>query len=288
MAVLAELEQSLLRILWELRPYLPDVVVIGGWVPHLYRRFGGFRTWKGELSLTGEVDALVAPVLPAGGRPPMATILRQAGFQPIIGGPMAAVWADKPEVGEKIEFLVDHRGPFKSVGEIRAVAQQPGLGAIALDGLWFLHRHATTLEVPSGAADPGVMGLQIRVPCLGAYVINKAATFSQRRELREEASPKRAKDLLYIRDLMAAGDEVVERIAADLQETLKADRHSKVYTRRAAKNLKLLCAGSWGEELREAANMLGERTVGTSFDAAMADLRGHTADLSDLLKEKGA
>ncbi len=273
MAALAELEQSLLKILWKLRPYLADVVVIGGWVPHLYRRFGGFRVWK--------------PELPAGDRPPIATILTEAGFQPVIGAPMAAVWANKPEVGEKIEFLVDHAGPFKTLGEIHAVAEQPGLGAIALEGLWFLRQHIVTLEVPAGPAGVGMEGLPVRVPRLGAYVINKAATFSRRHDLREGGNPKRAKDLLYIRDLMAAGDEVGARIAADLQVIIKSDRRSERYSRQAANNLRLLSAGRWGEELSEAAQMLAERGPSTSLDAAIADLRGHITDLSDLLKENG-
>ena len=35
----ATLERALHRVLWSLRDYLPDIVIIGGWVPHLYRQY---------------------------------------------------------------------------------------------------------------------------------------------------------------------------------------------------------------------------------------------------------
>lgn len=37
-------EAALRRILHTLAPYGDDLVVIGGWVPYLYQRYGGFRT----------------------------------------------------------------------------------------------------------------------------------------------------------------------------------------------------------------------------------------------------
>lgn len=288
MAGLAELERSLLEILWRLRPYLTEIVVIGGWVPHLYRRFGGFRTWKAELSLTGEVDALVSRDLPAGARPPIASLLSEAGFRPVTRVPAPAVWANNPEVGEKIEFLVDHSGPFRTVGRVQAVGEQPGLGAVALDGLWFLYQHVVTLDVFARPTGVGTERLQVRMPRLGAYVINKGMTFSRRQELAEGPNPKRAKDLLYIRDVMAAGDEVVGRIAGDVRAIVTSDRRSKRYARHAANNLRLLAAGTWGAELSEAGRMLVERAPGTSLEAAIADLRGHITDLSDVLEESGA
>lgn len=42
-------EQAFRRVLWLLRGYLPDLVIIGGWVPYLYKRFGG-DPWKGRQS----------------------------------------------------------------------------------------------------------------------------------------------------------------------------------------------------------------------------------------------
>lgn len=286
MAGLAELERSLLSILSHLRPYLPDVVVIGGWVPHLYRRFGSFPTWQGRLSLTAEVDALIVPALPAGDRPPLAIILSEAGFHPIAESLMAAVWTKEPEAGEKIEFLISHSGTFKTLGEVCAVADQPGLGAIALDGLWFLRQHTAVLGVPVIGGNDEKDTLSVFVPRLGAYTMNKAASFSKRLNVQGGGNPKRAKDLVYVRDLMAAGDDVVTRIADDITDILGSERGSRLYLRGAASNVRLLVGGSWPDEMAEAAAMLVERDGMTSIDAALANIRGYITDLGDLLKDR--
>ena len=46
-------------ILGALEAYLPDMVLIGGWVPEFYRRYSGL-SWEGRLSRTSEFDLLVA------------------------------------------------------------------------------------------------------------------------------------------------------------------------------------------------------------------------------------
>ncbi|HET6763556.1 MAG TPA: hypothetical protein VFH27_07780, partial [Longimicrobiaceae bacterium] len=51
-------------IVSELRPYLDDVVIIGGWVPYLYKRYGGLTSWQANTSLTAEVDVLVDRRMP--------------------------------------------------------------------------------------------------------------------------------------------------------------------------------------------------------------------------------
>lgn len=52
MSELHRLERGLRAVLRELRDHLPDLVLIGGWVPHLHRRYGPVPEWRGSLSLT--------------------------------------------------------------------------------------------------------------------------------------------------------------------------------------------------------------------------------------------
>src|SRR5215212_6494595 len=143
----APLERALQRIIWELRPYLPELVIIGGWVPYLHQRYGPFPGWRNRLALTAEVDVLITRDLPANARPGLAEILESAGFSPVGEGQSSAVWANDPTRGEKIEFLVPHRGTARDLGRTVPVRAQRGIGAIALATLAVMQRHTTVLRV---------------------------------------------------------------------------------------------------------------------------------------------
>lgn len=172
-------EPALRRVLWELRSYLGDMVVIGGWVPYLYRQYGGFTTWTGRTSLTTEVDVLVHRPLPPGDRASIPDILRGSGFIPSADGGGSAVWLGDVQAGEMIEFLVPHTGTARQMGDTVPVAAQTGLRAISLPGLGLMQRHTRALPLPVDTdAGPGV--LDVTVPWLGAYVVNKACTFTAR------------------------------------------------------------------------------------------------------------
>lgn len=209
-------EPALRRVLWELRSYLDDVVVIGGWVPYLYRQYGGFATWAGRTSLTTEVDVLVDRPLPPGGRSSIPQILRASGFQPSADGGGSAVWVGDVQAGEMIEFLVPHTGTARQQGDTVPVAAQAGLRAISLPGLALMRRYTRRLPVPVDT-DSGEGVLDVTVPRLGAYVVNKANTFI-RRQLHATGGSKRSKDLLYLRDIAAAGEEVLAQVEGDLAE----------------------------------------------------------------------
>lgn len=280
----APFERALSRILWELRPYLADLIVIGGWVPYLHQRYGNFTTWRGQLSLTIEVDVLITHELPLRGRPSLAATLQSADFQPTPSTGVAAVWANDPDRGEKIEFLVPHTGPFRDLGTVVRVGGQAGIGAISLASLDVLQRHTTTLTVPALSPDETRQLIPVRVPRLGAYVINKTATFLHRRPSGDgSVNPKRAKDLLYLRDLMAAGSEVVDAIERDITGILALDPSMQHLVDTAANNLDGTVRPGSRIRLDEVGAMLAERERGMSQDAASASVTGHLTDLAGLL-----
>jgi hypothetical protein len=276
---LGRFETSLRRVLWELRPYLDTVVVIGGWVPHLYQRYGGFAAWGSRLALTAEVDVMTERTLPADGRPPLSQLLRESGFEPRVRAGGLAVWEGDLMAGEKVEFLVEHRGTALQIGSIVPIAGQPGLGAISLPGLAVMMRFRQPLKIPFATGGPET--LDVWVPRLGAYLVNKAQTYAARSSPAEGGDSKAGKDLLYVRDMMAAGPEVVRRIEADLAEIAAKDREA---VRRAA-CLLVLALGGAQAELRSAARMLAEREPGFSQEASVANMRGHLADACELLNE---
>ncbi|HEX8692560.1 MAG TPA: GSU2403 family nucleotidyltransferase fold protein [Longimicrobium sp.] len=274
------------RIVWELRPYLNELVIVGGWVPYLYKRYGGFASWMTSTSLTAEVDVLVdRPLLPAG-RPSIPEILRKAGFRPAVEEGGLAVWERDVRSGEKIEFLVPHQGASRQEGAVVPVTAQNGMGAIPLGGLDFMRRFRRRLAIPA-ATPAGGVSLEIWVPTLGAYVVNKSSTFARRQARQGGANPKRAKDLLYLRDLMAAGAEVVGRIESDLAEMVQARETRKLARdriRHASNTLGLALGGAFQPLLPEVARALKEREPGFTDGAALADIRGHLADMLEILE----
>jgi hypothetical protein len=143
------------------------------------------------------------------------------------------------------------------------------------------------LAVPV-ATDRDGRVLEPWVPTLGAYTVNKASTFLARRDDPGGGNPKRAKDLLYLRDLMAAGPEVVTRIQSDLTDMVRdrgTPRRVKDGVEYARNTLKLALTDDTGRILHEVAGMLVEREPGLRREAALADVRGHLADLVEVLGE---
>ena len=277
------LERALRRVLWTLRPYLPDLVVIGGWVPHLYRAYGGFRSWQSNLSGTGEVDVLLPDATVLAQRPPLADVLRDAGFESDADG---AVWANEPVTGEKIEFFVPHQGIAKTLGRPRAIGGQAGVGAIPLTDLTLLGAHTRPLLVPVTIASQPNATLTVRVPSLGAYVVAKASTFMKRPHAALQGGrSRRAKDLVYIRDVAAAGDEVMTQVERDIAEIRELGPVVEAQLDYARSQLLLLNEQS--AVLREAAEELSERDA-IPLDAALQDVRGHLADVREILPDSGS
>jgi hypothetical protein len=281
-----QFEPALRRILWELRDYMPYLVVIGGWVPYLYQRHGGFAAWAGRISLTAEVDVLLTPGTKRLDRRPVAELLRASGFEPV-AGTSGAAWQADPQAGERVEFLMSNLGTARQEGFPQPVAEQPNLAAVALDDLQFLYRHTGTLTMPMVAADGWAHPLSVRVPLLGAYVVNKAITFSRRRQHLESGvivqTPKRAKDLLYLHDVLAGGKDVADRISGDLASIRAGDAAACGIMEEGSRKLRA-ALDDRSAELAGAIGMLAERD-GLSGRMAAAQLRGFLEDLEEILAD---
>lgn len=269
------------RLLLVLRPYLPNLVLIGGWVPELYRLHGGFTEWRTRLSGTEELDLIIAGVDDGDVRPPLATILETAGLH-AEEHTLGAVWVGPRESGEKLEFFVPHDGVIHTLGQPRRIGQQEGIAAIQLTNLELLTTHTRTLMVPVVAEDRVSIPIGITVPTLGAYLVTKAATYLKRSSAaRSDDRAKRAKDLVYVRDVMAAGANVVEQVENDIA-AIAATEHTRHSLRTARNSLTLPDAQF--PVLLEAASELAERDRISERQAAQ-DLLGHIADLRDILEQ---
>lgn len=279
-------EYALRHAIVALRLYLDQIVLIGGWVPYLYQRYGGFGHWDAALSYTTELDVLVPHTLLARTDTSLVDGLRQAGFTPIIERQNPAIWVDDRVPGSKIEFLVSHIGTAKQIGTIQPVTGQQGLGGISLPELDVMARHTRLLSIPIGKMDSGALvTVDIQVPLLGAYVLNKAATFAKRMSSASGAmNPKRAKDLLYLRDVMAAGREVVAQVEQDFEYIRRSDATARILRRSAYRNIQKVIQSQSNEEINVVAQMLVERD-GVALRLANLDITGHLRDLQEILAE---
>jgi len=278
----ADLEGTLRTILEDLQPYRSDLVLIGGWVPYLYRHYGGLGSWRGADTLTFELDVLVSRPLPPLGRPNLATVLQEAGFRPQAGETPPAVWVRDAAAGEKIEFITVHRGIAQGQGRVVPLTEQPGVGAIPLAELEVIRSHTRTLLLPPL---PQLRAVEVQVPRLGAYVVNKALTFIRRRPRADEVgTPKLAKDLLYLRDLAASGENVMAAIYEDV-EIIACDPGGAERLRTAATNLWFAAEGHLRHHLTGTARMVLERESSSGLELEEARTRGYLRDLHALLLE---
>jgi hypothetical protein len=195
-------------ILRDLRDYLGDIVVIGGWVPELHRRFGDTQEWAVKPLGTTEVDILLGGPDTSRSLPrSLAEALAEAGFSPVGENGPSAIWERDTSVGERLEFFLDHTGPWSDLTTVEALEPGSRLGGLLLSDLGFLREHAVALPVPIRDAD-GVSTLAlVRVPELGAFLVHKGATFRRRSD-----HAKMAKDLHYIVDVMQSGEARVEDV----------------------------------------------------------------------------
>jgi hypothetical protein len=280
-------------MLLALGPYLPDLILIGGWVPYLYHRYGGFSGWIQRPSLTTEADILVPTNLDSSTRPDLASVLRDSGFSPEGDGSNAAVWVRDALRGERIEFLIGHKVLARNQGRSTSVPGQRGVDAIAFGSLGILERHTVTLSLP--AADPIAVTsqsdvqptvLSIRVPCLGAFVLNKSATFPLRLGTGSATTHlEAAKDILYLRDVFAAGRSVVETVRDDIKRIVATDPLAESVVRSGASNLSGLTRGPLLGLLDQVAMMRHERELAVTTAAARADAEGYLYDASAMLEK---
>lgn len=121
----------------------------------------------------------------------------------------------------------------------------------------------------------------MRVPSLGAYIINKASTFLNRGGRRDEDG--HLKDLLYIRDLMAAPAVVIDHIEADMERIAGSAEQYAEMVRTGANHLGLVLRDGSHPLLEAVARMLIERDPKVPREDARARTLGYLTDLHEIL-----
>ena len=238
MPFVEEIDPRLLTTLVALGDYLEDVVLVGGWVPHLYRRL-----WPSESSVkprrTFDLDAAVRGRLAVRGRSRLDTLLAAEGYVQVLGGAngLAAQIYESPPNSDllSIEFLAPLTGPREET----TMEIQEGVTAQTLRYLNILLDNTMEVRVSSEAV-PGSAGeLTIRIPTPGAYVFHRGLIHSR------GTTRRRGKDLYYIfetwESLPNQRDQMVTEIAQ------MRDRYSHAWYGTFRSNLERLFANTAAE-----------------------------------------
>jgi hypothetical protein len=249
--------QQFARVIIAMQPYVDDIVFVGGWVHALYL---GEANDGGALQ-TEDIDVTLPPVLLTGDRATLLELAGEAGFvrDPISDMDDVAAWmvyrsADGLTI--PIDFLTegDPRRPVEIVG-------QPGLLAQGYPGQQMLLDSFRWLEVGSTLHPMLEPPRRIRVPTLGAYVVQKAVSAAMRGN-RDKA----AKDLVYIFEIIRH-----PRLGADVSSEIRTlrERYSREYEQCA---LALRSAVATPPTMRDVAEQLIEagRSYGTIEGVAAA------------------
>jgi hypothetical protein len=201
------LDEGLQVALAALQPYLADVVLAGGWVPHVYSEVLA-PTEPGGLLATRDVDLAVPRKVPTRGQT-IDQLLGAAGFEcefrSLETPPATAYFARRDQPDEvEIEFVTPARGSRESTQMV-----QDGLSAQAMRYAALLLDHAW--EIPLPEITDGALSGALRVPAPAAFVMHKCLTYRRRRD-----ALKREKDLYYAFFVVSAFPEWHERMKRDL------------------------------------------------------------------------
>lgn len=273
-------ESVLVPVLRDLQRFLGDMVVIGGWVPELHRRFGEEGEWGVRPLGTTEVDILMAPPESSQHAPrTLAEAMVEAGFSPVGNEDVSAVWERDTLVGERVEFFLDHAGPWDSHATVRALEPDIPLGGIFLSALAVLREHSVCLHVLLGEVE-GDGPVSVRVPELGAFLIHKGATFRRRSD-----PARRVKDLHYIVDVMQSGDARVQAVETQIAGYCAAAGLAAELARQARNQLGAVVGERSGSAIRRGLAQGLSVRHGITQEEGDARAIGYLTDLRELIPD---
>jgi hypothetical protein len=182
------LDPVLIRGLSAIEPYLGEVVLAGGWVPHVYELVYDSNT-AGRSPRTRDIDLAVPRSVPVRGLS-IDKMLTAADFvcqsRSLSTPPVTRYVAVDDGQDIEIEFITDARGSSEATINVQPdlTAQELHYVGIMLDNPWPI----SLSELTDGAVQ-----YTVRVPRPGAFVFHKALVFKKR-----SGRLKREKDLYYV------------------------------------------------------------------------------------------
>jgi hypothetical protein len=181
------------RTVRALAPYTDEIVFIGGWVHALYLAEGN----EGDRALfTDDIDITIPAALLTAGRPTLLELAGGAGFDVDTerdDAPVRVVQYGPDGEPIDLDIITEHPNPREAV----PIEGQPDLLAQGYPGQRVLLENARLMLVGPDIHPSLEPPHQIRVPTLGAYVLQKVVS-STTRGMRAKA----VKDLVYVHEIL--------------------------------------------------------------------------------------
>jgi hypothetical protein len=202
--------RGLLKTLAVLRPYLPQIVIGGGWAPFLYYRYLA-KNREHTPVLTRDIDFMVRHRVPIVGPQTIDEILiKEANltlaFKNLDNPAIIHYEGTIDDVEVEIEFLTDQTGSQ----EAKVLVVQKGLHAEALRYVSIIVENTMPLQIDDMESVRVEAPLIVQVPNPAAYIFQKGLSFPARRNKQ-----KAFKDLYYIFNILAGIPEEYSSIIRD-------------------------------------------------------------------------
>jgi hypothetical protein len=208
---------SMVQLIEALRPWLGDLVIIGGWAHRLHR----FHPRAGSPTYsplrTRDVDLAFAEAVGEGN---IAMALRDAGFREDLSGdhtpPISQYRLGHEDQGFCAEFLTPLRGSgTKRGGTQDATVVMAGVTAQKLRHLDLLLIHPWTVRLDSTVGVPLSVTTDVQLPSPVTFIAQKLLIYNER------TSAKRAQDALYVHDTLELFGNCLDVLKAEWSDLIR-------------------------------------------------------------------
>lgn len=248
--------QPIARLIEATRPWLGELVIIGGWA-HRFYRFHPRATSPDYLPLLTK-DADLAFSLDARLTGDIAAALKDADFKEDLSAdhapPITQYRLGNEDQGFYAEFLTPLRGRgFKRDGSLDATVAKAGVTAQKLRHLDLLLINPWTVHLDATIGVPLATPANVRLASPVSFIAQKLLIRNERRP------EKQAQDALYVHDTLELFGSELESLKAEWRERIRP-----AIPRRTAASVELLYREQFGtvnDVMRTAARIPQDRTL---------------------------
>lgn len=237
-----------------LRPYLEDLVFIGGWLQELYLLHPNASKPDFQVLRTKDADIALPDRLPPS-QVSIDQLLREAGFLPELRGdrrPPVTHYMLNHAGGFYAEFLSHRTGSSTARdGAPRDTVEIGGVTTQRLPHIDLLRQRPWQVVLRRAMGYPvDEPGLAIRIANPACYMAQKLLVLDRRPSLRE-----RGKDILYVHDTILMFSEALDELRAIWSGVVGSEANAT--TRRLHANVSRVVRylSTVNDDIREAANI---------------------------------